>query len=43
MVSRYMSNDGHCFPELGGGGGREQSYLGKRIDKIKHEPVQELK
>ena len=20
MVSRHMSNDGHCHPELGGGG-----------------------
>ena len=34
MVSGYMSNDGHCLPELGGGG---QYYLSKRMNKIEHE------
>ena len=34
MVSRYMSNDGHCLPEGGG-----QFYLGKRINKIEHEGI----
>ena len=34
MISRYMSNDGHCLPELGGGG---QFYLGKRMNKIEYE------
>ena len=33
MVSRYVSNDGHCIPERG----RGQFYLGKRVDKIEHE------
>ena len=41
MVSRYMSIDGHCLPELsegGGGGGVGGEFcLGKHIDKIKHE------
>ena len=29
-----MSNDGHCFPELG-----RNLNLGKRMDKIEHEEI----
>ena len=36
MVSIYMSNDGHCLPELWGGGGWGV-YLGKHKNKIEHE------
>ena len=31
MVTRYMSNDGHCLSELG------KIYYEKFIDKIEHE------
>ena len=33
-----MSNDGHCLPELGGGGGG-QFNLGKRMNKIEYEGI----
>ena len=34
MVSRYISNDRHCLPELEG-----QFYLGKHINKVEHEGI----
>ena len=33
IVSRYMSNDGHCLPELGEG---SKFYLGKRMNKFEY-------